>query len=84
MSRHIDRSLSAHEKKGTQERQEAFEASETLHLRVIDRMRTYIHTFGLPGLPLLLSLLPLPLPLSHSLSPIVKTLYPYPSILLGT
>ena len=42
------------------------ESEMLLLLRVIDRMRTYIHTFGLPGLPLLLTLLPLPLPLSHS------------------
>lgn len=59
-------------------------AKTLLHLRVIDRMRTYLRTFGLPGLPLLLTLLPLPLPLSHSLSSISKTLYTCPSILLGT
>ena len=42
------------------------ESETLLHLRVIDRMCTYIHAFGLPGLPLLLILLPLPL--SHSLA----------------
>ena len=58
---------------------ECFSCERTLLLlRGIDRRRTYMHTFGLPELPLLLIRLPLSLPLSHSLSSISKNTLPCP------